>query len=322
MKTLYKRILLIVVVCLAQFEFGICQLHQQDTNSFSIIALGDMPYFLPQDYSRFQNAINFINTQNNAFTVFVGDIKSSKTNCSDDVYHKMYNYFEQFKKPLIYTPGDNEWTDCKETGNNSSHKEERLDFLRKTFFKDSGSLGQQKMELISQSSFTGHEKFVENKRWNYKNVSFATIHIVGSNNNYSDDSTDLNREFFERNRANIFWLNELFGNAKKDSSLGIALFIHADMFLPDKGESGFVEFVKELKLLTIQYSKPVLLVNGDSHRFIVDKPLYNDKANEKTLLNFTRMQVFGEYDMHAVEIVINKSNPGLFEIKEVLIPGN
>ena len=33
---------------------------------------------------------------------------------------KIFNLFAQFEDPLVYTPGDNEWTDCHETKEFSS----------------------------------------------------------------------------------------------------------------------------------------------------------------------------------------------------------
>ena len=49
---------------------------------FTFVALGDMPYFLPADYARFENVIKEVNQQNQVFNVFVGDVKSSSTPCS------------------------------------------------------------------------------------------------------------------------------------------------------------------------------------------------------------------------------------------------
>ena len=70
------------------------------------------------------------------------------------------------------------------------------------------------------------------------------------------------------------------------------------------------------------FAKPVLLVHGDSHKFVMDKPFYADDSNKKTLMNFTRVQVFGEGDMHAVKIIVNPNNPSLFEVQELLVPEN
>jgi hypothetical protein len=193
---------------------GYCQSEQK---TFSFFVLGDMPYNIPQDYTRFENVIKVLNKQDQAFNVFVGDIKSSSTPCSDEAFKIMYNYFNDFKRPLIYTPGDNEWTDCGKLQAGSYNTYERLSALRAMFFKDPlHSLGTTTLPLISQSSVSGYSKFVENQIWQYNRISFGTVHIVGSNNNKDLDP----KEFEERSKANIFWLHELFIKAKQQNSLG------------------------------------------------------------------------------------------------------
>ncbi len=315
-----KQTIGIAVICIV--AISILFLGSTKKNKpFAIIAMGDMPYFLPQDYTRFENLISYLNKQDQVFNVFVGDIKSSRTNCTNEIYDTMFHYFETFKLPLIYTPGDNEWTDCISASKDTLFPLQRLDYLRKVFYSNSLSLGQNKIRLVSQSDQLHYKKYIENKQWNYQGVSFATIHVVGSNNNFDTGYMKSNTEFKERSKANLFWLNSAFKNATINNSLGLILFIHADMFEIQANE-GFEAFLKALKTLTIEYSKPVLLVHGDSHKFVLDKPFYTDSTHTKVLQNFTRVQVFGEYDMHAVKIVCNPNNPGLFEIQTLIVPNN
>ncbi len=290
--------------------------------SFSIIAFGDMPYFLPEDYARFDNVIKAVNEQNQVFTVHVGDIKSSNTPCSEEAYQKTLGYFQQFNKPLIYTPGDNEWTDCSKKDAGSYDPEERLGVIRKMFFPDTKSFGKEKIQLTSQSKTQGFAKYVENNRWKHNGISFATVHLVGSNNNFLPSDKKLTDEFFDRDKANIAWLNEVFTDAKASNSPGVVLFTQADMFNPDKESAGFENFLKELKRLTIDFGKQVVLVNGDSHKYIVDKPILRDTKTKKVLENFTRVQVFGEQDMHAVKITFNPSSPSFFYTEQLIVKGN
>ncbi len=289
--------------------------------SFSIIAFGDMPYFLPEDFKRFENLIQAVNDQAQAFNVHVGDIKSSKTLCTEEYYDKIYNYFEQFKRPLIYTPGDNEWTDCSGKAAGLYDPEERLNVLRKIFFKTQTSLGHDKIDLIAQSENSTYSKFVENKRWDFNGVSFGTVHLVGTNNFFIPDSKNFNREFYERDNANANWLNEIFEHARQNNSAGIILFTQADMFSPNKPSSGFTHFLEVLKKLTIDFKKPVVLVNGDSHKFLIDKP-FIDESSHRAISNFTRIQVFGEYDIHAVKISVNPNDPVFFHVEQLLVEDN
>jgi len=318
-----KIIILILIGLLAQFAFLLLSFTTvKQSHAFSFMALGDMPYYMPEDNARFENVIQYLNKQDQAFNVFVGDFKSSKNKCTDEVYNKMFSFFSQFKKPLIYTPGDNEWTDCRNNDTTNAHVLERLDFLRAKFFSDDKSLGVSKMNLNIQSNDTNFKKFSENRQWDYQQVSFATIHVVGSNNNYKKNSLDSNSEFNERLRADLNWLKLLFKKANENNTKGIVVVIHADMFYEHKTTQGFKVLLDELKSLTVAFKKPVLLVHGDSHHFIVDKPLMHDGKIEKTVLNFTRVQVFGEGDMHAVKVIVNPNNPSLFEVQECLVPAN
>jgi len=290
--------------------------------SFSFFAFGDIPYNLPTDEADFQNFIRKINSEKSSFSIHLGDFKSGASLCDDETYMRMHNYFSQFSKPLIYTPGDNEWTDCSRPGCGNYDQEELLNKLRSVFFKGNNSLGNEKLILQSQSLMPGYEKFVENLYWQYSNVAFATVHVVGSNNHFNLDLKNQNKEFYERNAANIAWLKEVFAKANSNNQLGLVIAIHADMFYNKNGEigTGFQSFLEELKNQTIAFGKPVLLLNGDSHEFIVEKPLlFDSKKNRKTVLNFTRVQVFGENDMHAVKIIVNPQNEQLFEIQPFIV---
>jgi hypothetical protein len=302
-----------------------CLVAQKNNNGFYFIAFGDMPYFLPKDYSKFENVIKEINKENPVFTVNVGDFKSSSTPCSDEAYLKMYNYYNQFSNPLIYVPGDNEWTDCFKKEAGSYNSEERLEALRKLFFKNENSLGKVTLKLNSQSSNPAFKKFVENNRWDFGEIAFATVHIVGTNNNFVTISNNGNTEYFERDSANITWLDEIFRDAKESNKSAIVLVTHADMFSESnnmKYASGFYNIKKRLKELVIDFKKPVLLIHGDSHQFLIDKPLYKDENKLETINNFTRLQVHGEYNMNAVKIFVNYKSSAIFQFEELIFDSN
>ena len=56
--------------------------------------------------------------------------------------------------PLIYTPGDNEWTDCRPISKYDPN--ERLDRLRQLFFAAPRSLGQRSRALTRQSDLVNY----------------------------------------------------------------------------------------------------------------------------------------------------------------------
>lgn len=101
--------------------------------AFEFAAIGDLPY-RESDYPEFEELIEAINSQGVVFTVHVGDIKSGSSPCSDENILAVAGFFQSFTNPLIYTPGDNEWTDCHRELAGNYDPLERLEFLRQHFF--------------------------------------------------------------------------------------------------------------------------------------------------------------------------------------------
>lgn len=143
---------------------------------FKFVALGDMPYKLPDDYARFEALIGEVNRLQPAFTLHVGDIKSGSTPCSDENFQKVKAQFGLFQGPLVYTPGDNEWTDCHREKAGKYDPLERLAKVRELFFTGMGdrSFGQTPLTLTRQPELP------ENSRWTYQNVVFGTVHVTRS----------------------------------------------------------------------------------------------------------------------------------------------
>ncbi len=289
--------------------------------AFDFVALGDTPYFLPADYGRFEALIGAVNRQRPRFTVHVGDIKSGSTLCTEELYQKVLGEFGMFEQPLIYTPGDNEWTDCSREKAGRYDPEERLAVVRKLFFPDHNSFGKIKLALTSQALNPAFAAYVENNRWATGNVAFATVHLVGSNNNFvPNDAKGQNHEFYDRMKANVAWLDEVFAAATAQHRLGVVLFTQADMFSPDKNAKdadGFTEILAALSRHAGAFGRPVLLVNGDSHRLVIDKPFLNPAAPKQVLQNFTRLQVPGEADVIAVRVTVDPAQPALFQFQEL-----
>lgn len=293
----------------------------ESVKKFEFMVIGDIPYHLPADFGRFENMITEINRYSPAFTIHVGDIKSGSTPCSDEYYLKIRDYFSQFQQPLIYTPGDNEWTDCHRPACGEYDPEERLDKLRQLFFADGRTLGKKPMSVETQREHEGFEKFVENALWQHGDITFATIHVVGSNNNLKLDSTALNDEFYEREMASVFWLNKAFDQAEELGHLGTVITVHAGLNYQSQEETnGHLLFVNTLRERVAKYRKPVLLLYGDFHKFVVDKPLRD--SNGKMLTNFTQVQTFGDREMHAVRVQVDPDDSSLFVVKQHLVPGN
>ena len=299
---------------------------------------GDMPYAKAKDELKMPALLASINAGKIAFSLYDGDIKDGSSHCTDKVFTEALAMFNSLDKPVVYIPGDNEWTDCHRLNNGGYDTQERLTTLRKMMFAQSGSLGQKRMPLQHQGP--PGEKYVENTRFTYGNIVFVTLNIPGSNNNKvlnDKECTDRsartpavcaanNAEYLERDAANIAWLKQGFALAKARKSPGLVVAFQADpgFDLPETdiderqhpSVSGYTNFLANLVSETERYSGQVLLVHGDTHYFKVDKPLYNPA---KALPNLTRVQTFGSPSIHWVRVSVDPATTNVFSIQPVMV---
>jgi hypothetical protein len=68
---------------------------------------------------------------------------------------------------------------------------------------------------------------VENRRWTFKDITYATLNVQGSCNNLCDVAPDP-AEFALRNAANIAWVHETFARAEARGSSGVMLISQAN----------------------------------------------------------------------------------------------
>jgi hypothetical protein len=282
----------------------------QAQQAFSFVALGDLPYGAPEKaYGPYRALIDRINTLDAKFSVHVGDFKSGSTLCSDEEFANQHAHFQRFKGAVVYTPGDNEWTDCHRANNGKYVPTERLAALRQRFYTPGRSLGQQPLAVQNQSALMpAHGRYVENQRWMHQGVMFATVHIVGSNNNLESRDQAAVQEFFERDAANVAWIEATFERAGQQQAEAVVLAFQADVFDTKTiwedfpGWSGFRKSIHDTLLpLASRWGKPVLVVHGDSHQFKIDQPFQLDK---KPLPNVTRLIVPGASDVRAVKVTV------------------
>jgi len=72
---------------------------------------------------------------------------------------------------------------------------------------------------------------------------------------------------------------------------------------------------------TIAFGEPV--VHGDSHYFRVDKPLYADESDERCrVVNFTRVENFGDEDVHWVRDTVDTRGPEVFSFQPEIAEEN
>jgi hypothetical protein len=263
---------------------------------FTFAAFGDTPYSADEE-ERFPALVAEMNRENLAFVVHVGDIKSARTRCSDEVFLQRREWFDLFHHPFVLAPGDNEWTDCRRFAAGRYDPIERLRKLRELFFSGSESLGQRRIALARQSS-----GYPEHARWRHGNVLFATLNVPGGANNARHDPA----EFRARSAAVIEWLRASFRIARDSKLPAIAIVMHANPWASPTGRYfGYRELLAALDGEVRAFPGAVLLVHGDTHRHRVDKPAIHPDGGTPPA-NFTRVEVFGYPTMNWVRVRVSE----------------
>jgi len=323
---------------------------------YAIGLWGDLPYSDIQAQVGVPNLISDMNAQKLAFTVHDGDLKAGNsilnsvtpTTCSNDLYEQALGFFNALKAPAMFTPGDNDWTDCDRPSNGGFSSRERLDYERHVFFSTQYSLGQRPLRQEVQEEplclgVSSSVPCVENRRWTVGRVTYATLNIQGSCNNLCDTSPDM-AEYTARNAANIAWMQETFKQAKASNSAAVMIIAQGNpgwdltdgtraplrnpntLEETDGKPDGYKDFLIALRDNVIDFRKPVAYVNGDSHYYRVDKPFLD--ALGRRLENFTRVETFGDNaandtnDVQWVKVLVDPRSREVFAYQPQIVPGN
>ena len=291
---------------------------------FSFAALGCLPYG-PDSFADFQRVLDEIDRHHPAFAMHLGDIKAGGEVPTIAHYERVRAAFDRMETPLIYTPGDNEWTDVVRESNGHQDQLEWLARIRTMFFDSEESRGKHPIPLVTQRHEEKYAKFVENARWDHEGVVFATVDAVGSWNNDQPEIPGAVEEFTERDAADAVWIQEAFAHARETDALGVVLAFQVDPFASDFGREGYSRGMKHF-LDTIEkearaFAKPVLLVHADDHNYHLDPHMASVKGGEP-IPNVTRLGVFGDKSRHAVIVVVDPDREGLFLCGPLLVPGN
>ena len=253
-----------------------------DHGAYTFAVIGDIPYGDAQ-IANFPNVIKQINADPAVQWVdHLGDIKSGSSVCSDGYFAMIKQRFDSFADPLVYTVGDNEWTDCHRPNNGAYNPLERLATIRSVFFPQPGrTLGQHPAPVVSQAD----RGIPEDVRWERADVAFAALHIVGSNNSLepwtgNDRPTpEQTAEVLARTSAVIDEIHAAFDAARRHHDRAVALMTQADMFDPTLSDPSYADYyafqpiVQAIARESAQFGGPVYLFNGDSHVYNADHPL-------------------------------------------------
>jgi hypothetical protein len=249
-------------------------------SAFAVAVIGDIPYGTsPTDnrqmiaHPRFISAINA--DSDVSFVAHIGDIHAGKQYCTQEYNRTVFEHWTAFNKPLVYTPGDNEWMDChkakegggsfnKATGNidyvvDASGKFvdfakgdpiANLDLVRSMFFAKPGQTLGKPMPVVSQAvdfnaAHPGDKAFVENVRWEQSGVLFVTINIPGGSNNGTDPwygvpSMDARqqKEVADRTATTLRWIEAAYNQATTKGNIAMVILTQADMWDVDEAASG------------------------------------------------------------------------------------
>ena len=311
-------------------------INKGSANPLTLAVYGDWPY--SQDLlAAAPLLIDSINSDPKVRLVMhVGDIHSGSMPCTGadldplpatsnpDWNLGIFDLFGQFKDPVIYTPGDNEWTDCHKTKEGTSGDPlKELASVRSLFFAEPGyTLGGRPKQVLTQAeafdpTHSTDAQFVENVMWEESQVVFVTLNVPGSNNDglpwkggsktvpgnppYSTDpfvppflnEAARNQEVAERTAADMRWLQAAFAQAEVDDAKGVLIGLQANMWDPEAllpggdGLTGYDGLVQELANLSVDFGRPVLLINGDSHIYGTDTPLA-DPASTTGMIHGTQ----------------------------------
>ena len=289
--------------------------HGGPNAAFTVAVYGDAPYGTkPTDTSEFAATPAFIDSVNAdpdvSTVIHVGDIHSGKQYCTEAYDRSIYDLWSRFADPLVYTPGDNEWTDCHKAAEGGGTYDPatgqpidyaggdpvaNLELVRSIFFAQPGqTLGSGDLRVLSQAQVDDpahptDADFVENVMWQRNRTLFVTVDVPGGSNDDADPwygtptaspSQQLERE--QREGADLRWLDRAFEAAHHSNVTSVVLVTQADMWdLDGKTAAHLANYeplIASIAQHTTRFGRPVLLLNGDSHVYRSDNPLQAGSA--------------------------------------------
>ena len=320
-------VVLILLVVIAPGVFATRGLPPATPNppgTFSFAVLGDAPYYAWEDV-QFRLVLRWLDAYDLSWVLHVGDIFWHP--CTDEHYRRGLGWFNGLRHPVIYTPGDNEWSDCWEPGSGEYAPLERLRRLRQIFFASpTRSLGRRPLPLVSQGSGRDFPEFVENVRWSHAGLLFATVHLVGSRNGFKPfprRSAEDDEAARRRTEAAAAWLRETFVEARNTGASAVIVGFQANPDFEEpaahRSRQNFEPFLTALEEETERFGRPVLVVHGDGHEYIVDHPLLR-RTTGRRLEQLTRMQVPGSPLVGWVRVTVQPGAAAPFSFEPHVLP--
>lgn len=270
------------------------------------LAIGDIPY-LPGEDLLMEAMLAEEVPRGAAFVVHVGDVKRGSAPCTDQALGRAAEIFRAQPVPVAFTPGDNEWTDCRRDAAGGHDPEERLARLREIYFGDP-----QVLRLAELGAVTTDPAYPENYRFLRAGVLFVSLHVVGSHNNRQRGAST---EYEARSAANRRHLHTATAAAKAAGAKAMVLLFHANPGLErDQPPRGYAPLHEDLRHLLRDYPGPILTIHGDTHRYRFDQPLRDPRTGAPEP-RFTRLEVPGSPIVGAVWVSIDPQAPEPFAVR-------
>ena len=286
--------------------------------AFSFAVTGDAPYN-EREAMAFDAMLASMGAEPLAFVVHVGDFKAGGDSpCTDEAYAAARSRLDASRHALVLTPGDNDWTDCRRDSNGRLDPLERLAKLRGVFFADAWSLGRARMPLARQEACAEREGAAclcpgipENRLWMKNGVVFATIHVVGSNDNHGFDAAN-DAEQRCRAAANRAWIEGALRLAEGPDRRGLVLLTQADPWVRSR-DRVYDGLLAQVAAGARRLGKPLLFVHGDTHTYRLDRPFRDGYGNP--VENALRLETFGSPVTGWVRVSVDPGDVKLFRVE-------
>ncbi len=281
-------------------------------------ATGDTPYF-DLELPRFFDMQREIGATDVDFVLHIGDFKRSRSSCDDAAITQRLTLLSKFGKPLLLTPGDNDWSDCWGPLAGAFDPYGRLQFLRQAFFQRPPQVpGWQ----VIQQRGADEPDFPENVRIMRGDVMLLTLHVIGHGNRVRGDRGGREHEL--RDAANLAWLARARRAGETAGVTAAVVAFHADPNLEpvsrDSGRRPYYAYLEAMHEWAKALPNGLLLIHGDTHLYRFNRaPVGADKTGRP--YQFHRLEVFGApFVGYALVTVDTSAEPeAVFEVRPRLM---
>jgi hypothetical protein len=308
--------------------------------SFSFAALGDTAYTPEFERELIGLITDTLNHETIRFVVHVGDFQGEARNLAvfpdaliastEAQLQRPRDILFSINKPFILTPGDNDWADTTRAPVNNADPIGTLNALRTLFYGTTNV--KFPFDVVGQpEELPEFFEYVENRRWELAQsvhakrashasscrIVFATVHTIADDNGLAHPSQAVRDESARRILANQAWLERAFSVAAEKRARGVVIFTQAAINFASPS-AGFKPMIDLLKAKAEEFdpSLQILLIYGDTHTFLVNKPFPGDLViapggaiRFRQRENFTAIQVPGS------PIVANPAATGRIKIR-------